>query len=229
MDNFFTSHGLMARLQQQGFCATGTVRDNRMEQSDALFDKANKIAAVRWNDNRVVSLLSNFEETKVYGKIQRRVKGDRKDVDVLFCITSYNKHKNGVDLFDSHMKNYFASIQGQKWYWSLFVNCFETALIAAWKISKLFSPDDTQDLLTFRRSITVSYLGETIPRNNVRQRGSLKNNKELLLLNSEHVLVKNPDGRQRRFQLKSCKKKPITICKMCDVGLGRDCFLDFHS
>lgn len=245
MDNFFTSHGLMVRLQQKGFCATGTVRDNRMAKcpliclkslaktergtSDALFDEANKIAAVRWNDNRVVSLLTNFEATKVNGKVQRRVKGARKDVDVPFCITSYNKYKNGVDLFDSHMENYFCSILGKKWYWPLFVNCFETALIAAWKISKLFSPDDAQDLLTFRRSVTISYLGESVPRNNIRQRGMLQNNKELLLLNSEHVLVKNPNGRQRRCQLKSCNKKPVTICNMCNVGLCRDCFLDFHS
>ncbi|GBM96864.1 PiggyBac transposable element-derived protein 3 [Araneus ventricosus] len=80
MDNFFTSHGLMVRLRQKGFFATGTVSDNRMAKcplislkslaktqrrtSDALFHKANKIAAVRWNDNRVVSLLINFEVNK---------------------------------------------------------------------------------------------------------------------------------------------------------------------
>ncbi|GBN31562.1 hypothetical protein AVEN_100074-1 [Araneus ventricosus] len=122
----------MVRLQQKGFCATGTVRDNRMAKcplislksldktekgtSDALFDKANKIAAARWNDNRVVSLLTNFEVTKVHSEVQRRVKGGRKDVDVPFCVTSYNKYKNGVDLFDSHMENYLTSIHGKKWY-----------------------------------------------------------------------------------------------------------------
>ncbi|GBO12582.1 hypothetical protein AVEN_170631-1 [Araneus ventricosus] len=127
MDNFFTSHRLMVRLQQKRFCATGTVRDNGMAKfplislkslaktergtSDALFDKANKIAAVRWNDNRVVSLLTNFEVTKVLSKVQRRVKGGRKDVDAPFCVTSYNKYKNGVVLFDSHMENYFTSIK----------------------------------------------------------------------------------------------------------------------
>lgn len=119
MDNFFTSHGLMVRLQQKGFCATGTVRDNRMAQcppmsskqlakiergtSDALSDKANEVAVVRWNDNRVVSLLTNFETTKVHSKVQRRVKGGREGVDIPFCATSYNKYKNGVDLFDSHI------------------------------------------------------------------------------------------------------------------------------
>ncbi|GBM46328.1 hypothetical protein AVEN_195277-1 [Araneus ventricosus] len=118
MDNFFTSHGLMVCLQQKGFCASGTVQDNQMAKcplislkslaetergtSYALFDKANKIAAVRWNDNSVVSLLTNFEVIKVHSKVQCRVKGGRKDVDVPFCVSSYNKYKNGVDLFDKH-------------------------------------------------------------------------------------------------------------------------------
>ncbi|GBL78069.1 Phospholysine phosphohistidine inorganic pyrophosphate phosphatase [Araneus ventricosus] len=157
----------MVHLQQKEFCATGTSRDNQMAKcplislkslaktergtSDALFDEANKIAAVRWNDNRVVSLLTNFEVTKVHSKVQRHVKGGRKDFDILFCVTSYYKYKNGVDLFDSHMENYFTSIQGKKGYWALYVNCFETTLIAAWKISKLFSPNDAQDILTFCR------------------------------------------------------------------------------
>lgn len=245
MDNFFTSYGLCIRLKEKGFCATGTVRDNRMGKcplvplkqfskrergsSNALFDKVNKIAAVRWNDNRVVSLLTNFEETKVKSKVERRVKGGRKEIDIPFCVTSYNKYKNGVDLFDGHIETYFASIQGKKWYWKLFINCFETALIAAWKISKLFCPDEAQDLLEFRRSVTISYLGETVPRNNIRQRGLMQNNKELLKLNNDHTLIKNPEGRQRRCQLKDCKRKPTTVCLKCNVGLCIDCFPKFHE
>ncbi|XP_054720347.1 piggyBac transposable element-derived protein 3-like [Uloborus diversus] len=244
MDNFFTSHGLLVRLKQREFCATGTVRVNRMAKcplksvkdlsktergtSDAAFDAANKIAAVRWNDNRVVSLMSNFEDTKVKNKVDRRIKGGRKEVDVPYCVTTYNKYKNGVDLFDSHAEVYFASIQGKKWYWPLFLNCFETALVAAWKVFKLFCPSEAQDILTFRRSVTISYLGESIPRNKIRQRSLLQNNKELLHLNNEHILVKNADGRQRRCQLKNCKRKPTTICQKCNVGLCLVCFPKFH-
>ncbi|XP_054709242.1 piggyBac transposable element-derived protein 3-like [Uloborus diversus] len=95
--------------------------------SDAAFHSANEIAAVRWNDNRVVSLMSNFENTKVKNKVEHWVKEGRKEVDVPYCVTTYNKYKNGIDLFDSHAEVYFASIQGKKWYWPLFLNCFETA------------------------------------------------------------------------------------------------------
>lgn len=30
MDKYFISHGLMFLLQQEGFCTTGTLRDNGM-------------------------------------------------------------------------------------------------------------------------------------------------------------------------------------------------------
>ncbi|GBN10987.1 hypothetical protein AVEN_184316-1 [Araneus ventricosus] len=100
----------MILLQQKGFCANGTFRDNRMSKfplislkslakterrtSDAFFfDEANKIAGVRWNDNRVVLLLTNFEVTKVHSKVQRRVKGGRKDVVVPYCVAAYKNIK----------------------------------------------------------------------------------------------------------------------------------------
>ena len=89
---------------------------SKMERgfSDSSFDTKNKISAVRWNDNRVVSVITNFEETKSISTVERRVKGGRKQVKMPVCITSYNKYKNGVDLFDNHASCYFTSIQGKK-------------------------------------------------------------------------------------------------------------------
>lgn len=59
-----------------------------------------------------ISLLRNFEVAKVYCKVQCGVKGGKKDADVPFPVTTYNKYKNGVDLFDNYVDNYFTSIQG---------------------------------------------------------------------------------------------------------------------
>ncbi|KFM77163.1 hypothetical protein X975_10591, partial [Stegodyphus mimosarum] len=79
--------------------------------ADQKFDPNNQIAAVRWNDNRVGSVLTNFEDTECRSKVERRVKGGRQKVDIPACITTYNKYKNGVDLLDSCMETYFPSIQ----------------------------------------------------------------------------------------------------------------------
>ncbi|GBL97910.1 hypothetical protein AVEN_127016-1 [Araneus ventricosus] len=84
--------------------------------SNRKFDTKNEIANVRWNDNRVVLLITNFEDTRCFTKVERRMKGGKQKVGVLSCVVSYNKNKNGVDLFDNHMETYFSSIQGKKWY-----------------------------------------------------------------------------------------------------------------
>ena len=76
-DNFFTSHKLMMKLHELGFHATGTVREPRLIDSslvdskslqkqkrgsyDYRFDRANEIVAVKWNDNAVVTIASNFQ------------------------------------------------------------------------------------------------------------------------------------------------------------------------
>ncbi|GBM56142.1 hypothetical protein AVEN_107721-1 [Araneus ventricosus] len=79
--------------------------------SDRKFDTKNEIAAVRWNDNRVVSLITNFEDTRCFTKVDRRMKCGKQKVDIPSCVVSYNKYKNDVDMFDNHMETYFSSIQ----------------------------------------------------------------------------------------------------------------------
>ncbi|XP_015907361.3 piggyBac transposable element-derived protein 3-like [Parasteatoda tepidariorum] len=245
MDNFFTSYDLFVSLKSKNFFATGTVRENRMGKcplksskilgkidrgtSDRKFDSRNEIAAALWNDKRVVSLITSFEETKCFTKVERRMKGGKLKVDIPSCVVSCNKYKNGVDLFDNLMETYCSSIQGKKWYWSLFINAFETSLLAAWKLSKLFVPEQSLELLEFRRHITVAYLGLSVPRNNVgRSLGAQQRNPDYLKLQTDHTLIRNPDGKQRRCQLKNCTGKPTTVCQKCNLGLCVECFLPFH-
>ncbi len=75
--------------------------------------------------------MTNFEETKIVSTVERRIKGGKKHVKIPVCITSYNKYKNCVDLFDSHAAAFTTSIHGKKWNWPLFVNEFKTALVAS--------------------------------------------------------------------------------------------------
>lgn len=126
MDNFFSSYDLFVSLKAKNCFATGTVRENRMGKcpiksskilrkmdrgtSDRKFDTKNEIAAVRWNDNRFVSLITNFEDTRCFTKVERRMKGGKQKVDIPSCVVSYNKYKNGVDLFKNLIGAYFCSI-----------------------------------------------------------------------------------------------------------------------
>ncbi|GBM96447.1 PiggyBac transposable element-derived protein 3 [Araneus ventricosus] len=224
--------------------ATGIVRENRTAKcplksskilgkmdrgtSDRKFDTKNEIAAVRWSDNRVVSLITNFEDTRCFTTVERRMKGGKQKVDVLSCVVSYNKHKKSVDLFDNHMETYFSSIQRKKWYWPLIVNSFETSLVAAWKLSKFFATEQALDLLEFRLHITIAFLGLCVPRNIAgRGLGIQQKNPDYLKLQSEHILVKIPNGKQRRCQHKNCTKNHSLFVKnvIYDFALN----VSYHS
>ncbi|GBM04209.1 hypothetical protein AVEN_41027-1 [Araneus ventricosus] len=71
----------------------------------------NKIAAVRWIDNRDVSLITNFDDKSGVKKVERRMKGRKQKIDIPLCVVSCNLYKNGVDLLDNLIKTYFSSMQ----------------------------------------------------------------------------------------------------------------------
>lgn len=166
MDNFFSSYGLAVRMKKKGFFMTGTVRENRIGKcplelsssmkkkdrgtSDKCFDTNNEIGIVRWNDNKVVTVVTNFESLDAKNEVQRRTKGSRTNVPIPECIKSYNKYKNGVDLFDSLMAVYGIQIRGKKWYFALFTNILDTMVLASWKLYTT-AELGTYDFLTFRR------------------------------------------------------------------------------
>lgn len=114
------------------------------------FDSKNCISIVQWNDTKPVIVIPNFEQSVSTDEVTRRSKGQVCRVSIPNCIKSYNKYKNGVNLFDGLMSAYDISIKGKKWYWTLFTNIIDTMIVALWKIYK-FSECGKDDLLTFRR------------------------------------------------------------------------------
>ncbi|KAK9730061.1 Transposase IS4 [Popillia japonica] len=85
-DNLFTSLGLLAELCKRGIGATGTLRENRISQHMSLTPKnsfkkskrgtsmtvsSDNMTAVRWNDNAVVTVLSNCATDEPFKTVQR--------------------------------------------------------------------------------------------------------------------------------------------------------------
>ncbi|XP_067940667.1 piggyBac transposable element-derived protein 3-like [Watersipora subatra] len=115
-DNFFTSLGLITALNDRGMRYTGTVRKNRMGQCTLLQEKGlkkkgrgtidyrvdqnHKIIAVRWYDNRAVSLLSSVTGVEPTQQIRRWVKS-KKNYEYFAMpaiVASNNQSMGGVDL-----------------------------------------------------------------------------------------------------------------------------------
>lgn len=181
-DNFFTSHKLMCRLSALGYFATGTVRENRTGKaeltpvkemkknprgaSEFAFDENNEIIAVRWNDNAVVTVLSNYLKHEPFHGATRyssKVK-KRGQIQMPNTVHVYNKTMGGVDQFDNAMNNYRIRMRGKKWYWVLLTNAMDAAMVNAWKLHCLCRSFDKKPAigqLEFRLEVAESLLHST--------------------------------------------------------------------
>ena len=110
-DNFFTSPALLFKLLEMGIYAAGTVRANRKNMPVLKHDKemkrgehgwfsSNHLSAIKWMDNKSVTLLSNYFNPKETQQIERRIKGSKDKVKVTCpsVIQEYNQFMGGVDL-----------------------------------------------------------------------------------------------------------------------------------
>ncbi|GBO30555.1 hypothetical protein AVEN_93323-1 [Araneus ventricosus] len=81
---------------------------------DRKFDTEKEIEAVIWIYNRIVSLITNFEDIRRFTKGEKIMKDGMKKVAIPSSVALYNECKIGEDLFDNLMDAYFSSIQGKK-------------------------------------------------------------------------------------------------------------------
>lgn len=129
-DNFFTSCDLLKELKASGYKATGPIRDNRtkkcplrpvknMKKSaraeyDYMINTNNELLLVRWKDNSVCTIGTNFDTVEPVGKVKRWCSQSRQKVDVSipYLFQNYNKGMGGVDETDGSISLYRVSIRG---------------------------------------------------------------------------------------------------------------------
>jgi hypothetical protein len=254
-DNFFTSYKLLQKLTEHKFCATGTVREPRLlsctlDNSKALskkergsydyrFDKSNLIFAVKWNDNAVVTLASNFQSHEPLLTARRYSRTEKKVVTVHQpnLISAYNANMGGMDMVDNFIAKYRIAIKGKKWWWPLFINYVDIAVCNAWSLHRR-NHGKGMDLLEFRRRVAISLLATKPPgpdeepadeeRDTTALRGCSSKLKQLSdprrHSHSDHFITKNEYGRRLRCRL--CKSTTCYICSRCKVGMHAKCFAE---
>lgn len=241
-DNFFSSIALIEKLTEWNLYGTGTIRENRLKgislTNSQNMKKANRgsydyakisdqnIIAVKWNDNNVVCLISNFAGVAPIHSVKRYSQKEKKNLQVEqpHLIYMYNANMGGVDRSDQNMSLYRTSIRGKKWYFPLLVHCIDMALQNAWHIHR--EQGGHLDQLSFRRAIATTLLT-----NNRKQpayqkgRPSCSKGQEARYDRLDHLVV--PQEKQTRCGL--CHQKTTTRCLKCDIGVHTKCFVDFHT
>ncbi|KAJ2948736.1 hypothetical protein O0L34_g7996 [Tuta absoluta] len=244
-DNFFTNYQLLHDLRLQGYRATGTIRDNRTKKCplvpvktmkkqpraeyDYRFDKKNEITIVRWKDNNVVTMGSNFDNVEPLGKVKRwcSVKKQKFDVNIPRLFVNYNRGMGGVDQMDQSISLYRVSLKGKKWWWVIFTYVLDMAISNAWRLHVLLSKTEEDvtymDQLSFRRSIARAYLqqgkSKTRPPSSAVDGLDTKNNGH------------NPERIEKPLRCVICHNRVRWRCELCAKTLcvERPCFGEFHS
>jgi len=139
-DNYFTGVDLQVYLAKNGIHSVRTVRFNKLP-SCTLMTKAQlkkegrgaidektvvvdgiHLSAVRWHDNKAVTLLSTFAGLEPISEVSRwnNKSKCRETVQCPNVIKVYNRHMGGVDLIDLLIGLYRTRIRSKKWYHRLF-------------------------------------------------------------------------------------------------------------
>lgn len=239
VDNFFNSITLLQTMRDKEFRITGTMRENRLQkcplkeskeikkQNRGALDKIStkEFSVVKWNDNRVVCMASNFENVEALGKTKRwcHIKKKKIEIDQPSMIANYNANMGGVDSLDRYLSQYRPKIRGKKWWWPFFANTVNMAVIAAWRIKR--KTEENLSQLDFLRSVTTSLIRkeEATPS---RQTGHLpKQNNDVRFDGVNHFI----ESGYKQSRCKVCNKNTRLWCIKCKINLHKDCSYLYHT
>lgn len=272
-DNYFTSLLLLQELLEKGIFVAGTVRANRLDKcplksesqlkktgrgsNDSLITEDKRIVAVRWYDNKVVNLASNFVGIEPEDEVRR---WDRKEGQFIMVkrpavVRLYNLSMGGVDKSDFLIALYRTFIRSKKWTLRVIFHYFNLGVCNSWleyqaDMGRNGVPAKSRmDLLQFTMAVVEGLAFSdclvNTPRRGRPLSGSPRNSpapikrqkpltvpvKDVRSDNVGHWPV-HIDGHEQRCKLETCGGRSRIQCEKCQVALClskfRNCFKTFH-
>lgn len=251
-DNYFSTLDLAIHLRDEcGIFSLGTIRQNRLKGCDKLLmsdkslkkkgrgsycqvvDNTNKIAIVKWYDNKVVTLISTYADAYPVGKIKRYSKEmkARVDVDCPELIKHYNNHMGGVDLADMLVALYRTTYKSRRWYTAIFAQMLDICVNNAWLLYRRDCSNravKNMPLKSFRCQLAREL------QNKSRSRISVNHNCRTDDSIRYDSIGHFPSFGESYGRCKLCiKNKTDVYCVKCNQRLclvrKRNCFYDYHS
>ena len=119
----------------------------------------------RWNDNKIVSMLSNsfsMNPLKYVKHWSASEKSEKKYVQISqpYLISQYNRFMGGTDRMDQNIAKVRINIRIKKWWWALFCFAVDVSLQNAWQLYRMSEAGDHQHatLVQFRREVAMTYI-----------------------------------------------------------------------
>ena len=94
------------------------MRKDSRETLDYRLDRKSRMLAVRWNDNNVVTLLSNCFGVQPVTQIKRWSASEKKHIRIPMqnLISQYNRFMGGTDRMDQNIAKFRINIRIKKWW-----------------------------------------------------------------------------------------------------------------
>ena len=269
-DNWFSTLELMLYLKNKGILAVGTIRLNRLGgcsassnkdlqkagtgSSDYRTDNNSGIVVVKWVDNNVVQLISNFVGIEPMTSIERWCKKEkkRKDIPCPQIVKQYNKSMGGVHLADMLIPLYRIPCKTKRWYQKIFWHLIDIAKMNACLLYRrhyqqyedvaknqksllVFSFETAEALIHSNKVTPCSSRGRPPKRRSTEP--VTKGKKATVPLPVHDVRYDKvghlPEMQENKNRCRLCDMICRATCKKCNVYLClleyRNCFYDFHN
>lgn len=130
--------------------------------SDACVDANSNISIVRWLDNGLVQLISNYVGDDDGTKARRWSTKKKEFVEISrpFIVEEYNKHMGGVDLCDMLMALYRIKLRSTKYYMHIVYYYISLSVVNGWLLYRRhcmqnnLTAKDHMSLLNFQSAVS---------------------------------------------------------------------------
>ena len=117
---------------------------------------------MRWNDNNVVTLLSNCFGVQPVTQVKRWSASEKKHIQIPMpnLISQYNRFMGGTDRMDQNIAQFRINIRIKKWWRALFCFAIDASLQNAWQLYRISEADRHRQLtlVQFRREVAMTYI-----------------------------------------------------------------------
>lgn len=188
------------------------------------FATTKSVMVMKYKDNNVVSLASNFDNDSIGSKKRYSVESKcHIAVAQPSVVHNYNQHMGGVDQLDQWVASYRTRMRQKKWWWPIFIYFFDVAVVNSWLLWKKQSKNSNESLLNFRRNLAITLL---------KQYGTASKQGKQPAKPIESVRFDSLDhwlrtGKMRRCG--NCVGKATFFCTKCDIGLHPRCHEEYHK
>lgn len=245
-DNFFTSVTLFRRLHEKRNlrCWDSKKRKNlpemmkkkdKMNRGEFQFKCRGVVSAVKWQDNKPVTLLTTAVSPREVTSVKRTNKdGSKSNVYCPKVVDLYNRIMGGVDRFDQKRETYAIGRRSVKWWHRIFYFLVDLAIVNRFIMYQKFRRTNI-DQLTYRIALIPQLISGFSSRKRRGEPGQFLANKkqvpdEVRLSDvGSHFPEKGSYRRCRICSTKANEKRTAYTCTQCKVPVCVPvCFKKLH-